>query len=96
MLLLLVSLLQLNSATFQRLMFDHEVLSFRRHVLIDIATLVAHLHIRLGLLEHSQFEAPDLVFNIPVVFLELPILDNLSHQLLKLIILDLLIILLVS
>ena len=53
MLLLLVSLIQLNPATFQRLMFDHEVLCLRRHVLIDIATLVSHLHIRLGLLEHS-------------------------------------------
>ena len=66
-------------------MFDHEVLGLRRHVLINIATLVAHLYIRLGLLEHAQFKAPDLVFDVPVVLLEFPILDNLSHQLLKLI-----------
>ena len=77
-------------------MLNHEVLCLRGHVLVNIASLVAHLHVRLGLLEHAQLEAPDLVFNVPVVLLELPILDNLPHQLLKLIILDLLVILLVS
>ena len=39
-------------------------------------------------MEHPQLQTPDLVLNVFVVFLELAVVDNLTHQLLQLFILD--------
>ena len=43
---------------------------------------------RLHLLHHSQFQTPDLVLNVLVVFLSLAVLDHLGHEGLQLSILN--------
>ena len=71
-------------------MLNHEIFCLDGRMLIDIGSLVAHLHARLGLLKHAKLQAPNLVLDVPVVLLELAVLNDLHHQLLELIVFDLL------
>ena len=41
--------------------------------------LVSLLDLLLGLLAHAQFQTPDLVLDVLVVFLELAAVDDLPH-----------------
>ena len=69
-------------------MLVHQVLCLNSHRLGNARAVAANLNFGLCLLVHPQLQAPDLVLNVLVVLLELTIVDNLTHQMLKLFILD--------
>mmetsp|Transcript_32976 Transcript_32976/g.38809 ORF Transcript_32976/g.38809 Transcript_32976/m.38809 type:complete len:116 (+) Transcript_32976:1111-1458(+) len=84
MLLLLVALIELDASTLQPLVLQHKLLSLGGNLVVNAVVVVSKLLIALGLLEHAEFEAADLVFNVFVVLLGFATVDHLPHQLLQL------------